>query len=123
MTVNTHLGEFEKLLLFALLEGDNDTAGAALRQSIEAKTGRIVSPGAVYTAMDRLQGRGFVASEIINAPAEQGGRRQKRYRLKAEGALALDRAVRELNSMAAGLDDELAAAVRTARGPGRTRRQ
>ena len=93
--MSRHLGEFEKLLLFALLAGDSDAHGAVLRERIESKTGRSVSPGAVYTAMDRLQSRGFVASEIVNAPPEEGGRRQKRYRLLPQGAVALDRAVRE----------------------------
>jgi DNA-binding PadR family transcriptional regulator len=113
-----HLGEFEKLLLFALLAGDDDSDGAALRDNIEKRTGRVVAPGAVYTAMDRLQGRGFVASEITNAPPEQGGRRQKRYRLLPDGALTLDRAVRELESMAAGLGDALTEAVDAALGRG-----
>ena len=75
-----------------------------------------MSPGAVYTAMDRLQGRGFVASEVVNAPPEQGGRRQKRYRLRSAGALALDRTVRELESMAHGLGDALTDAVDAALG-------
>lgn len=118
--MSKHLGEFEKLLLFALLAKGAGADGAALRQHIEERTGRVVSPGAVYTAMDRLQGRGFVASEVITAPPQQGGRRQKRYRIEPDGAVALDRAVRELHSMSAGLDDELAAAVRGARpGDGR----
>ncbi len=112
--MSQHLGEFEKLLLFALLADGQDTDGAGLRQRIEERTGRIVSPGAVYTAMDRLQGRGFVASEVVNAPPEQGGRRQKRYRLRPEGALALDRTVRELESMSRGLDDALTEAVEAA---------
>lgn len=109
-----HLGEFEKLLLFALLASGEDCDGAALRQHIENRTGRVVAPGAVYTAMDRLQGRGYVTSEVVNAPPEQGGRRQKRYRLLSDGALALDRAVRELEAMSDGLDDALSAAVAAA---------
>jgi PadR family transcriptional regulator PadR len=116
--VSNHLGEFEKLLLFALLAGQEDSDGAVLRQNIEERTGRVVAPGAVYTAMDRLQGRGFVTSEVVKAPAEQGGRRQKRYRLRSEGAIALDRAVRELDSMAEGLGDALTDAVKTALGRG-----
>lgn len=114
--MTTHLGEFEKLLLFALLADGQDTDGAALRQHIEKRTGRVVSPGAVYTAMDRLQSRGFVASEVVNAPPEKGGRRQKRYRLRSEGALALDRTVRELESMSRGLGDALTEAVEAALG-------
>ncbi len=114
--MRNHLGEFEKLLLFALLADGEDADGATLRQHIELRTGRVVAPGAVYTAMDRLRGRGFVTSEVVNAPPELGGRRQKRYRLRPEGALALDHAVREMESMARGLDDALSSAVEDALG-------
>lgn len=114
--VSRPLGAFEKLLLFALLAEDEDADGASIRRHIEERTGRAVSPGAVYTAMDRLQERGLVDSEVVNAPPELGGRRQKRYRLEPAGALALDHSMRELSSMADGLRDQLDAAVRAARG-------
>lgn len=113
--MSDYVGEFEKLLLYALLAEGDEADGAALRQRIEARTERAVSPGAVYTAMDRMEGRGFVESEVVTLPTEQGGRRQKRYRLQPAGALALDRAVRELDSMAHGLEEELATAVAAAR--------
>ena len=59
--MRTYLGEFEQLLLLALLHED-DAYGASIRTAIEARTGRVVSPGAIYTALDRLERRGLVAS-------------------------------------------------------------
>ena len=78
-----HLGEFEQLLLFALLDLEDQAHGVAIRRAIEDKTGRVVSPGAIYTALERLVGRGFVASEIGDTTPERGGRRRKFYRLEA----------------------------------------
>ena len=55
------LGEFEQLLLLALLTTD-ETYGVEIRRAIEERTGRTISPGAVYTALDRLERRGLVRS-------------------------------------------------------------
>ncbi len=52
--MSRQLGEFEQLLLFAVLNLGDDAYGVELRKGIERATGRRVSPGAVYTAMDRL---------------------------------------------------------------------
>ena len=53
--MSRQLGEFEQLLLFAVLNLGDDADGVELRKGIERVTGRRVSPGAVYTAMDRLE--------------------------------------------------------------------
>lgn len=101
------LGEFEQLILFALLELEDDAYGAAIGRLIESRTGRQVSAGAIYTALDRLAGRGMVASEVGEPTAERGGRRRKYYRLLPEGALALSRSVDVIRSMADGLMPKL----------------
>jgi PadR family transcriptional regulator PadR len=106
-----HLGEFEQLLLFALLELEDDAHGVGIRQAIESKTGRVVSPGAIYTALERLAGRGFVTAEIGDGVPERGGRRRKIYTLEPAGAEALQRSFTTLNKMADGLALKLAGAA------------
>ena len=69
--MRTYLGEFEQLLLFVLLLLDHDAYGARIRQAIEARTGRVVSPGAIYTALDRLQRRELVASWLGEPTASE----------------------------------------------------
>jgi DNA-binding PadR family transcriptional regulator len=103
------LGEFEQVLLFALVELDDESDGAAIRRHIEKRAGRIVSPGAVYVAMDRMEARGLVTSRVETTPPELGGRRKKYYRLEPAGARALDRSHRLLTAMARGLSGRLAA--------------
>ena len=97
------LGEFEQLILFALLELDEEAYGAAVGRCIEERTGRDVSPGAVYTALDRMEGRGLVSSWVGEPTAERGGRRRKHYRVTPEGATELHRSVQILRDMADGL--------------------
>lgn len=112
------LGEFEQTLLFALLEAGDGAHGVVLRRAIEARTGRVVTAGAVYTALDRLEGRGYVFSWLSEPAPERGGRRRKHYRLEPEGALALSRSLELMRRMSDGLDQRLAEAVATANGRG-----
>jgi len=97
------LGEFEQLLLFALLDLGEDAYGAAVGRSIEERTGRTVSAGAVYTGLDRLEARGLVRSSVGAPTPERGGRRKKFYVLEPAGALELHRSVEALKAMSAGL--------------------
>ena len=96
------LGEFEQLLLFAVLRLDDEAHGATIRRVIEERTGREVSPGAVYTVLNRLESHDLVSSEISETTPERGGRRRKLYRLEPAGALALKRAYGALQGMAEG---------------------
>lgn len=102
------LGEFEQLVLFALVELEDDAYGAAIGRSIERRTGRSVSAGALYTALERLRVRGLVSAEVGEPTARRGGRRRKYYTLEPAGALELSRAVRLMESMSEGLTDRLA---------------
>ncbi len=110
------LGEFEQLILFALLDLEDDAYGAAIVRSIEERTGREVSAGAVYTALDRLSTRGLVTSEVGQPTPERGGRRRKYYRLEPTGALELSRSVDVLRSMSEGLLPKLRSMVGGAEG-------
>ena len=80
--MSAHLGEFEQLLLFALVRLGDDAYGVAIRQEVERRTGRMISAGAVYTALDRLEGRGFVSSRVGDPTPQRGGRRKRHYRLE-----------------------------------------
>lgn len=104
----SHLGEFEQLVLFALLRLRESAYGVSIRQQIEARTGREVSAGAVYTTLARLEGRGLVASRIAETTPERGGRRRKYYTLTGSGAEALQRSFGDIREMARGLLPRLA---------------
>jgi DNA-binding PadR family transcriptional regulator len=105
---DTRLGEFEQILLFALLRLGDDAYGVTIRRDIEERTGRTVSSGAVYTAMERLEARGLVSSVVGEPTPQRGGKRKKYYRLERRGAQALARSYDALREMAKGLGTRLA---------------
>jgi DNA-binding PadR family transcriptional regulator len=98
-----HLGELEQVLLLALARLGDEAYGAGIAALIEERTGRVLSPGAIYTALDRLERRGFVTSRWGDPTPERGGKRKRHYRLRAAGATALREAQAALARMARGL--------------------
>jgi DNA-binding PadR family transcriptional regulator len=108
------VGEFEQLLLLALLRLGPDPHGVLIRREIEARTGRAVSAGALYTALDRLERRGFVSSRLGEPTPERGGRRKRLYRLQPAGERVLARVYESLQQMASGVSTRL----RTVKGRG-----
>src|SRR5579862_7526534 len=98
-----HLGELEQVLLLALAHLGDEAYGTSIAALIAARTGRTLSPGAIYTALDRLERRGFVSSRWGEPTPERGGKRKRHYHLRPAGATALGEAQRALAAMARGL--------------------
>ena len=71
------IGDFEQLILLALVRLGSDAYGVTIRREIEERTGRVISPGALYTALDRLEKRGFVSSRLGDPTPERGGKRKR----------------------------------------------
>jgi DNA-binding PadR family transcriptional regulator len=97
------IGEFEQLILFALVRLGPDAYGVSIRQEIEARTARTISAGALYTALSRLETRGFVSSRLGEPTPQRGGKRKRHYSLRPAGQDALARAYDSLRLMASGL--------------------
>ena len=116
--MSERLGEFEQLILFALLRLDDDAFGVRIRQEISGRTGREVSAGAVYTALGRLERRGLVSSREGDTAPARGGRRRKYYRLLAPGAVALQRSFGGVARMAVGMLEQLAGHLPQSGGSG-----
>ena len=97
-----HFGEFEQLLLYTVLhlQDTHEANGPAIRQTIEERTGRVISPGAIYTALARLEARGYVKSALGEPTPERGGKRKRIYRLRPTGEAALRAAQTALEKMA-----------------------
>ena len=105
------VGNFEQLILFAILRLEDEAYGATIRQTIEQRTGRGVSTGAMYTTLRRMEERGLVTSWFGEPTPERGGRRKKFYRLEAEGLLTLDRCMSDFRAITVGLNPRLAELV------------
>ena len=103
------LGDFEQLVLLGVLRLGPEAYGAAIRQEIHARSGRDVSINAVYTTLDRLEGKGLLRSWVGEPTAQRGGRRRKFYAMRPAGTAALRQAYRAFTAMAAGLESCLEA--------------
>ena len=89
------LGEFEQSVMLAIAHLRDDAYGVTVRREIEARTERNVVIGAVYTALDRLERKGYVRSRMSDPTPERGGRSKRYFELTAAGVEALERS-REL---------------------------
>ena len=101
------LGDFEQLVLLGVLRLADDAYGAAIRQEIHERSGRDVSINAVYTTLDRLEGKGFLRAWTGEPTPQRGGRRRKFYALTPAGVAALRQAYRAFTAMADGLERRL----------------
>ncbi len=104
------IGDFEQLVLFALVRLGADAYGVTIRGEIEKRTGRAISAGALYTALDRMERRGLVASRLGDPTAQRGGKRKRLYTLQPAGERALARVYESLRLMASGIATRLRAA-------------
>ena len=99
-----YLGEFEHVVLLALLRLQDRAYGVTVRQEIQARMNREVSVGAVYATLDRLQAKGYVKSFWGEPTAERGGRSKRFFRITASGVRAVNRTQQALRCMTEGLE-------------------
>jgi DNA-binding PadR family transcriptional regulator len=104
MSNRDYLGEFEHIVVLALLRLDDRAYGVTVRREIELRTEREVSIGAVYATLDRLETKGYVKSHQGEPTPERGGRSKRFFRVTAKGVAAVNCTQRALRSMTEGLD-------------------
>lgn len=102
-------GEFEQLVLLAVLRLDRDAYGATIRREIELRAERELSISAVYTTLERLEQKGLVRSWVGDPTPQRGGRRRKHFALLPLGERALKLAHEAYTGMTAGLEQRLKA--------------
>ena len=98
------LGELERLILLAALrveaQDPENTYGVAIRRELLARTGRDVTAGAIYTALERMEGRGLVASRFGEPTPVRGGKRKRLYTVLPPAVRALERSLDDLRLLA-----------------------
>jgi DNA-binding PadR family transcriptional regulator len=98
------LGEFEVVVLMAVLHLGDDAYGSAIRDEIERRSGRSASRGAVYITLERLEEKGLLASRTDAGSDSRGGRPKRLFRPTADGIKSLKRAVSLMTRMHKGLE-------------------
>ena len=99
------LGEFEVVVLMAVLQLETDSSdanGSAVRNAIEARIGRRASRGSVYVTLDRLENKGLLSSRLMDAPTVRGGSKRL-FRSTAAGVRAVKHAIETVERMRRGL--------------------
>lgn len=104
MSKGEYLGEFEQLVMVALVRLHGDAYGMRVRREIEERAGRDVSIGAVYATLDRLEAKGLVSSTTGPVTAERGGRAKRLFQLTPDGLESLRKTRECLQQMWAGLE-------------------
>lgn len=84
-----YLGEFEYAVLLAVLHLPEDAYAVPIRELLEERTGRPVARGALYTALERLEGKGCLRSRMGDPTPERGGRARRYFAVTPQGMRAL----------------------------------
>ena len=108
MSAFDSIGEFEHMVLLAVLRLGDDAYAVTVRDEILAHTGRDVSRGSIYITLDRLETKGFLKSRLGEPTAERGGRAKRYYTLRPVAIDALKESRRALVSLWRGFEAKLA---------------
>ena len=104
MTAPVNLGEFEQLILLATLRLRDDAYGVTIRAELANRAGRTVAPGALYTALDRLETKGLITSRMSEPTPQRGGRAKRHVTVTAAGVEALTRVLQAHDRLLDGLN-------------------
>jgi DNA-binding PadR family transcriptional regulator len=106
MKPTPYIGEFEYAVLLAILhvEGTEDAYAVPVRTLLEARTGRPVARGALYTALERLEAKGCLRSRMGDSTPERGGKARRYFTATPLGVKALKAMHASLTSLSRGLE-------------------
>jgi DNA-binding PadR family transcriptional regulator len=97
-------GDFEQLVLLAVMRVGERAYAVPVRDEIGARTGRTPTRGAVYVTLERLERKGYLDSRLGEPVAERGGRPRRYYRVRPSGVRALEESWSALSRMWQGLE-------------------
>lgn len=105
MAKGKYLGDFEQLVMLAVMRLDDNAYGMTVRREIEERADRNVSLGAIYATLDRLEEKGLITSRVGGATVERRGRAKRFFHVEAAGVRALQIALASLDRMRRGLKE------------------
>jgi DNA-binding PadR family transcriptional regulator len=104
MARREHLGEFEQIVLLAVLRLGEEAYGVPIRFDIERRTGRSLTVGALYRTLDRLEAKGYVTSWFSDPTPERGGRSKRYFKVRPIGLRTLRASRDAMTAMWEGLE-------------------
>jgi PadR family transcriptional regulator PadR len=103
MAAPVNLGDLEQLILLAILRLRDDAYGVTIRAELADRADRTVAPGALYTALDRLETKGLITSRMSDPTPQRGGRAKRQVTVTAAGMEALTRSLQAYERLLDGL--------------------
>jgi PadR family transcriptional regulator len=85
MTDRSYLGEFELMILLAVIHLGDEAYGVPISRELELHRRRVVSVGSVYAALERLEAKGLVVSSLGDPTPERGGKAKRYFRITKAG--------------------------------------
>ena len=103
MPKGDYLGEFEQLVILALLQLGDEAYGMTVRREIEERAGRKVSLGAIYATLDRLENKGLIRSHLGSSDVNRRGRARRFFQVEGTGKQVLKQTLDAIDRMRSGL--------------------
>ncbi len=75
----TKLGEFEELVLLAVIVLQEEAYGVQIKRELEERMDQKLSVGSIQSALKRMEEKGFLNSEFGEATPKRGGKRKRIY--------------------------------------------
>lgn len=105
MAPNGFLGEFEQMVLLAILQCREHANGYEIRKELEVSARRSVSKGAFYTTLDRMETKGYLTWEVRPAEESPSALPQRHFSVTPRGLEELHRSRTALLNLWRGLDE------------------
>ncbi len=75
----TKLGEFEEMVLLAVIVLKDDAYGVEIKKELESRLKERLSVGSIQSALKRMEEKGFLNSEFGETTKKRGGKRKRIY--------------------------------------------
>ena len=105
MPKGTYLGDFEQLVMLALMRLGESAYGMTVHRELEETADRRVSLGAIYATLDRLEDKGLVSSSLGAPGSARRGRAKRFFSVRPEGLKALQASLASMDRMRRGIDE------------------
>ncbi|HSR52383.1 MAG TPA: helix-turn-helix transcriptional regulator [Acidobacteriota bacterium] len=105
--MSTFIGEFEQMVLLAIMQLGDGAYAISVRQLLEERVGRSVSRGALYRTLDRLQEKALLNYDVDAPTPDRGGHARRCFQVTPEGVDVLKQSRSALLTLWDGLEEEL----------------
>jgi len=105
MTDRSYLGEFELMILLAVLHLGDEAYGVPISHELERHRGRSVSVGSVYAALERMEAKGLVTSTLGDPTPERGGKAKRYFNVTEAGLRQVHETRRVLSKLWSALPE------------------